>query len=72
MQYSFLLLVFVFFLRSWRRTEDWLTEKQLFESALPVCPWNAKVHYNLAKNSADSGFKKFAIKHYEEAIKFVL
>lgn len=56
-------------LRSIHRTSDWLNERKLFESALSVCPLNAKVHYNLAKNAADRGFKKFAIQHYEEALK---
>lgn len=64
-------LVVVFFLRSVQRTEDWLNEKDLFESALKVCPLNAKVHYNLAKNSADRGYKKVAVSHYEEAIRYI-
>lgn len=67
---STIFLIFIFILRSIHRTGDWLNERKLFESALAVCPLNAKVHYNLAKNAADRGFKKFAIKHYEEALKY--
>ncbi|CAG2167724.1 unnamed protein product [Oppiella nova] len=52
-----------------RRNFDWINEKRLFESGLDVCPLNAKVHYNIAKNAADFGFKDKAINEYREAIR---
>lgn len=70
MRLSTILLITFFMIRSIHRTSDWLNERRLFESALSVCPLNAKVHYNLAKNAADRGFKKFAISHYEEALRY--
>nr|CAD7202138.1 unnamed protein product [Timema douglasi] len=34
-----------------------------------VCPLNAKVHYNIAKNAADSGNKTYAVLEYTEALR---
>ncbi|RZF43193.1 hypothetical protein LSTR_LSTR013873 [Laodelphax striatellus] len=59
------LLIFVFLARSVRRSAEWRTEKDLFRSAISVCPLNAKVHYNMGK-VADS--RTMAIKHYRDAI----
>nr|CAD7575998.1 unnamed protein product [Timema californicum] len=34
-----------------------------------MCPLNAKVHYNIAKNAADSGNKTYAVLEYTEALR---
>ncbi|XP_054168617.1 protein O-mannosyl-transferase TMTC4-like, partial [Oppia nitens] len=52
-----------------KRNFEWTTEKRLFSSGLRVCPLNAKVHYNIAKNAADFGDKNKAIEEYREAIR---
>ncbi|CAL4126668.1 unnamed protein product, partial [Meganyctiphanes norvegica] len=44
LQLCYLSLVALFVFRCQQRTQDWLTEKQLFHSGLHVCPLNAKVH----------------------------
>ncbi|CAL7943080.1 unnamed protein product [Xylocopa violacea] len=72
MQYlllAYITLISLFFARSWIRSEQWKTETTLFRSALHVCPLNAKVHYNIAKNAADAGNATFAQYEYEEALK---
>jgi len=61
--------LFIFFLRCSQRSTDWLTEKSLFISALNVCPLNAKVHYNIAKNAGDAGNDSLAIEKYREALR---
>ncbi|XP_066585069.1 protein O-mannosyl-transferase TMTC4 isoform X2 [Prorops nasuta] len=52
-----------------RRSSEWKTESVLFKSALHVCPLNAKVHYNIAKNAADNGNVLLAKLEYEEALR---
>lgn len=47
------LLICAYGLRTNQRAKQWLSEKNLFLSALDVCSTNAKVHYNIAKVSAD-------------------
>lgn len=47
---------------------DWATEENLFNSALEICPLNAKVHYNVGKVAADNNKKLLAVKEYEKAI----
>ncbi|XP_073520308.1 protein O-mannosyl-transferase TMTC4 isoform X1 [Phyllobates terribilis] len=51
------------------RSNQWKSEELLFQSALDVCPLNAKVHYNIGKNLADRGLQADAIKYYREAIR---
>ncbi|XP_050432156.1 protein O-mannosyl-transferase TMTC4-like [Adelges cooleyi] len=55
-------------IRTYQRSEEWNSEYILFKSALKVCPMNAKVHYNLAKNLADSGNTSEAINRYRQAL----
>ncbi|XP_041055597.1 protein O-mannosyl-transferase TMTC4 isoform X1 [Carcharodon carcharias] len=52
-----------------RRSSHWRTEEDLFTSALSVCPFNAKVHYNVGKNLADRGKEISAIQYYREAVR---
>lgn len=62
-------LIAVYFGRSWIRSDQWRHEKSLFQSALGVCPLNAKVHYNIAKNAADLGNSSLAEAEYREALR---
>lgn len=55
-------------LRTIQRNLEWLTEEKLFNSALSVCPLNAKVHYNVAKVAADKNNHEVAIFEYKRAI----
>ncbi|KAF4523710.1 hypothetical protein B566_EDAN011574 [Ephemera danica] len=64
-----LLLLLVFTLRSSQRSLEWSSERLLFRSALLVCPLNAKVHYNVAKNAADTGDRQLALQEYKEALR---
>lgn len=57
--------------RTIERSGQWQNEKLLYESGLSVCPENAKVHFNIGKISADSKNSEKAIKHYQEALRFV-
>ncbi|XP_078039359.1 protein O-mannosyl-transferase Tmtc4 isoform X2 [Augochlora pura] len=65
----YIVLISLFFARSWLRSEQWKTETVLFRSALHVCPLNAKVHYNIAKNAADAGNTTLALYEYKEALR---
>ncbi|EZA52041.1 Transmembrane and TPR repeat-containing protein [Ooceraea biroi] len=62
-------LIALLFTRSWVRSDQWRSEKELFQSALSVCPLNAKVHYNIAKNAADAGNVDLAKLEYREALR---
>lgn len=62
-------LLLVFAMRSIQRCHEWRQESSLFASGLKVCPGNAKVHYNLAKNVGDSGDRDGAIGGYREALR---
>lgn len=62
-------LIILFFTRSWMRSSEWRNEKLLFQSALNVCPLNAKVHYNIAKTAADAGNISLAKMEYQEALR---
>ncbi|XP_033325456.2 protein O-mannosyl-transferase TMTC4 isoform X1 [Megalopta genalis] len=66
---AYVVLISLFFARSWLRSEQWKTETVLFRSALHVCPLNAKVHYNIAKNAADAGNTTLALYEYKEALR---
>ena len=67
---AFTVLISLFLARSWTRSVEWKTETSLFRSALHVCPLNAKVHYNIAKNAADAGNTTLALYEYEEALRY--
>lgn len=69
LQYCLIVLLLVFTVRSVQRCREWTNESSLFESGLKVCPGNAKVHYNFAKNVADSGNREGAIRAYREALR---
>lgn len=69
MKLFFIFLIIMFFCRSWIRSNEWKTERTLFQSALKICPLNAKVHYNVAKNAADTGNFDLAKLEYEEALR---
>ncbi|XP_054281015.1 protein O-mannosyl-transferase TMTC4-like isoform X2 [Macrosteles quadrilineatus] len=60
------LLIVVLSVRSSVRSREWSSEKELFLSALSICPLNAKVHYNLAKTSSNL---TVAVKHYRDALR---
>ncbi|PSN55969.1 Transmembrane and TPR repeat-containing protein 4 [Blattella germanica] len=53
---------------AWRSAE-WQSEAVLFKSGLSVCPLNAKVHYNIAKNAGDAGNRTLAVFEYREALR---
>lgn len=69
---SYIMLILLFFTKSWVRSDQWRTEKTLFRSALNICPLNAKVHYNIAKNAADAGNSVLALYEYEEALRYLI
>lgn len=64
----FLCMLLLFAVRSVQRSREWLDERTLFHSALSVCPLNAKVHYNVAKNAGDMGDQKLAVNEYKIAL----
>ncbi|EFN70290.1 Transmembrane and TPR repeat-containing protein 4 [Camponotus floridanus] len=66
---AYIMLIILLFTRSWTRSSQWRNEKLLFQSALDVCPLNAKVHYNIAKNAADTGDINLAKLEYQEALR---
>uniref|UniRef100_A0A8C4EIA5 dolichyl-phosphate-mannose--protein mannosyltransferase n=1 Tax=Dicentrarchus labrax TaxID=13489 RepID=A0A8C4EIA5_DICLA len=66
---SVLALLCVYVARCALRSHQWRSEQSLFTSALPVCPLNAKVHYNVGKNLADRGNTTAAIGYYREAVR---
>ncbi|XP_038050307.1 protein O-mannosyl-transferase TMTC4-like isoform X1 [Patiria miniata] len=51
-----------------QRNQDWMTEERLYKAGLDVCPRNAKVHYNIGKNAADSGSLDEAVTYYRQAL----
>nr|CAD7403013.1 unnamed protein product [Timema cristinae] len=69
LQLGYLYLVVILGVRACWRSSEWRSEKLLFTSGLAVCPLNAKVHYNIAKNAADSGNKTYAVLEYTEALR---
>ncbi|KAH7961931.1 hypothetical protein HPB52_013488 [Rhipicephalus sanguineus] len=69
LRYCLIVLLLVFTVRSIQRCHEWTKESSLFESGLKVCPGNAKVHYNFAKNVGDSGDREGAIQGYREALR---
>ncbi|KAL3846955.1 hypothetical protein ACJMK2_017895 [Sinanodonta woodiana] len=61
-------LIGIYMIRCVQRSIEWKDEMSLFVSGVKVCPGNAKVHYNIAKLSADRGNSDFAIEEYRLAI----
>lgn len=55
--------------RSAQRSYEWRCEETLFRAGLEVCPLNAKVHYNIAKNAGDNGQRDVAVREYREALR---
>lgn len=51
----YLMLIALFVIRSNERSIDWQNNLNLFESAVRVCPNNAKIYYNLAQMNAVKG-----------------
>lgn len=67
---AYVTLIILLFVRSWIRSSQWRNERLLFRSALNVCPLNAKVHYNIAKNAADARNVDLAKLEYQEALRY--
>jgi hypothetical protein len=65
MHLAAVLLVVLYGSRTIQRNWDWLEERSLFRSGLLVCPGNAKVHYNIAKEAGDAGDEDTALLHYQ-------
>ncbi|KAJ4428113.1 hypothetical protein ANN_24127 [Periplaneta americana] len=68
-QIAYVYVIFVFSIRAAWRSAEWQTEAVLFRSGLSVCPLNAKVHYNIAKNAGDAGNRTLAVYEYREALR---
>lgn len=68
LQLCFYFLCIIYTIRSVQRNFEWLSQESLFSSALKVCPLNAKVHYNVAKEAADNNHKQLALNEYRKAI----
>lgn len=64
----FYTLCVIYTICSIQRNIEWLSQETLFSSALNVCPLNAKVHYNVAKDAADNNKKELALIEYSKAI----
>ncbi|XP_013379791.1 transmembrane and TPR repeat-containing protein 4-like [Lingula anatina] len=62
-------ILIIFIIKSMQRSLEWRSEKELFFSGAKVCPGNAKVHYNIAKVSADGGDTSGALESYRLAIR---
>lgn len=69
---AYVILIILLFVRSWIRSNQWRNERLLFQSALDVCPLNAKVHYNIAKNAADAGNIDLAKLEYQKALQYCI
>lgn len=70
-QVGYMYVVFVLGFRAVCRSAEWRTEGVLFHSGLSVCPLNAKVHYNIAKNAGDAGNRTLAVFEYRQALRSV-
>ncbi|PNF29326.1 Transmembrane and TPR repeat-containing protein 4 [Cryptotermes secundus] len=68
-QIGYTYVVLLLGIRAVCRSAEWRTEAVLFHSGLSVCPLNAKVHYNIAKNAGDAGNRTLAIFEYREALR---
>lgn len=70
-QVGYIYVIFVLGFRAVCRSAEWRTEGLLFHSGLSVCPLNAKVHYNIAKNAGDAGNRTLAVFEYRQALRSV-
>lgn len=59
----YLMLVALFVMRSNERSIDWQNNLNLFQSAVRVCPNNAKIFYNLAQINAANGNHKKSLEY---------
>lgn len=57
------MLVALFVMRSNERSIDWQNNLNLFQSAVRVCPNNAKIFYNLAQINAANGNHKKSLEY---------
>lgn len=55
-------------MKSNQRASDWAKEEQLYQSALLVCPNNAKVYYNIGRLASQNGNDSIAMNYYKYAI----
>lgn len=61
----FIIVIFIFVLKTRTRAAEWKQGPTLYQSALRLCPNNAKVHYNIASKHHD---KDMAIAFLRQAI----
>ncbi|XP_062914305.1 protein O-mannosyl-transferase TMTC1 [Mobula hypostoma] len=66
---SSLLLLGLFFWKTLRQNEVWLSRESLFRSGVQTLPLNAKVHYNYANFLKDYGRHDEAVYHYKTALR---
>ncbi|XP_055506292.1 protein O-mannosyl-transferase TMTC1 isoform X2 [Leucoraja erinacea] len=66
---STLLVLGLFFWKTLRQNEVWLSREALFRSGVQTLPLNAKVHYNYANFLKDHGRYDEAVYHYKTALR---
>ncbi|XP_072915104.1 protein O-mannosyl-transferase TMTC1 isoform X1 [Hemitrygon akajei] len=66
---SSLLVLGLFFWKTLRQNEVWLSRESLFRSGVQTLPLNAKVHYNYANFLKDYGRHDEAVYHYKTALR---
>ncbi|XP_069759228.1 protein O-mannosyl-transferase TMTC1 isoform X2 [Narcine bancroftii] len=66
---STLLVLGLFFWKTLRQNEVWLSRESLFRSGVQTLPLNAKVHYNYANFLKDQGRHGEAVHHYQTALR---
>lgn len=66
---SISIIVILLLIKSYKRSKEWRNELDLYESGLLVCPFNAKIHYNIAKIMAENGDTDRATTNYINAIR---
>ncbi|XP_067907107.1 protein O-mannosyl-transferase TMTC1 isoform X2 [Heterodontus francisci] len=66
---STLLVLGLFFWKTLKQNEVWLSRESLFRSGVYTLPLNAKVHYNYANFLKDYGRHDEAVYHYKTALR---
>ncbi|XP_078424631.1 protein O-mannosyl-transferase TMTC1 isoform X1 [Cetorhinus maximus] len=66
---STLLVLGLFFWKTLKQNEVWLSRESLFRSGVQTLPLNAKVHYNYANFLKDYGRHDEAVYHYKTALR---
>ncbi|XP_059508271.1 protein O-mannosyl-transferase TMTC1 [Stegostoma tigrinum] len=66
---TMLLVVGLFFWKTLKQNEVWLSREALFRSGVQTLPLNAKVHYNYANFLKDYGRHDEAVYHYKTALR---